>query len=163
MPIFEHHPQPVTDHPIYSNNIYIFLYIFLVFLYFCASAAPQWPTCSCNANPVGSPRRNWHAPAGWGMPDSNPGLQNDSQVRFQWATTPPRATTPPHEPPHPYTYTYRAPSLPSFLMLLHSLHIDYFRSTMHVDQIILLNTKLWGLLKSPEKGWSPGIGGLKFG
>ena len=37
-------------------------------------------------SPIGTIRK-WHAPAGWGMPDSNPGLQNGNQVRYHWATT----------------------------------------------------------------------------
>ena len=74
-----------------------FFFALLFFLYlFCASATPQRPTCSCNANPAGSPIRDWHAPAGWGMPDSIQGRQNDSQVRYHWATTPPIV------PPHPW-------------------------------------------------------------
>ena len=56
-----------------EENIFSFIYFWCIFCIFYASAAPQRLTCSCNANPVGYPRRNWHAPAVWGMPDSNPG------------------------------------------------------------------------------------------
>ena len=54
---------------------YFFSYYFFgIFVIFCASAAPQRPTCSLHANPAGSPTRNGMFLQVGEMPDLNPGL-----------------------------------------------------------------------------------------
>ena len=75
----------------YDLGIPCYLHIlFLYFLHFFASAAPQRPACSCHAKPVGSPRGNRHVPACWGMTDSN----LDCRVTVWCATNEPPTTSP---------------------------------------------------------------------